>query len=213
MSSLYDILGLQVDINWADVIKLVLRFTINISFATVVIRFVYFKLYKNRTYEFTYFIFNIVTFCLCILMRKVPTELGFALAIFAVFGILRYRTEQIRIRDLTYLFIVIGIAIVNAIAYKNISLPELLFVNMCIVTFTFFYERGPFAHSESTLPIRYDRVDLLTPEKQEELYRDVEKRSGLKVRRIEVQKMDFLRDSANITIFYEEHAPGNPKEE
>ena len=145
-------------------------------------------------------------------MRKVPTELGFALAIFAVFGILRYRTEQIRIKDLTYLFIVIGIAIVNAIAYKNISLPELLFVNMSIVIFTFFYERGPFAHGESTLRILYDRVDLMVPEKQEELYMDIEKRSKLSVKRIDVQKIDFLRDSANITIFYAEQKLGGKKD-
>ena len=121
MNTFYEMLGFQSINNWVEIIKLVLRFSINMLFVFIVIKGVYTKLYKNRIYEFTYFIFNIVTFFLCILMRQVPAELGFALAIFAVFGVLRYRTEQIRMRDVTYLFIVIGIALVNAIAYKNVG--------------------------------------------------------------------------------------------
>jgi hypothetical protein len=203
MNTFFEILGLQADINWPDFIKLVLRFILNFSFAVIVIKICYSRLYKNKTYEFTYYMFNIITFCICILMRKVPASLGFALAIFAVFGVLRYRTEQIRIKDLTYMFIVIGIGIINAIAYKNISLWELLFVDVAITGFTVFYEIGPFAEHESTMPMMYDRVDLLKPENREKLYGDIEQRTGLRVRRVDVEKMDFLRDSSQIILFYE----------
>jgi hypothetical protein len=208
MSWLSEVLGLQAAINWDDVLKLVLRFGLNIGFATIVIKATYSRLYRNRTYEFTYYAFNIVTFCLCILMRKVPAELGFALAIFAVFGVLRYRTQQIRIRDLTYMFLVIGIAILNAIAYKNVSLPELLFVNICIAGFTVLYERGPSLRHESSLRMVYDRVDLLKTEKRAELHSDIEQRTGVKAKRVEVLRMDLLRDAANIVVFYTGQPPG-----
>ena len=110
--------------DWPDFAKLVSRFALDLFFASIVIFGVYYRLYRSREFVFTYFIFNVITFSLCVLLRKVPMELGFALGLFAVFGILRYRTEEIRMRDLTYLFIVIGLGILNAVANKKISLID-----------------------------------------------------------------------------------------
>ena len=133
---LNELLGTKMLIDTPDFLKLATRLTLNLFFVTIVIRFVYYRLYKNREYLFTYYLFNVITFCLCLLLRKVPIELGFALGLFAVFGILRYRTEPIRIRDLTYLFIAIGLAILNAVANKKVSFAELLLVNSVIVGMT-----------------------------------------------------------------------------
>ena len=105
-------------------IVLLARLALNVLFTLVVVRLVYYRLYRDRDYVFTYFLINLVTFSLAYLLSNVPIELGFALGLFAVFGILRYRTEAIRVRNLTYLFVVIGIALLNALANGGISLAE-----------------------------------------------------------------------------------------
>ena len=133
---MFDIFGLKEFFDTDDYIKLVMRLLMNLSFAWIVIRGIHYRLYRNRDMAFTCLLFNVITFALCFLLRKVPIELGFALGLFAVFGILRYRTEPIRTRDLTYLFVVIGLAILNAVANKNISLAELVTINLVIVSLT-----------------------------------------------------------------------------
>lgn len=204
MNLISELLGLQIGVHWDDFFKLVLRFTLNFATAFIVIKFVYYHLYQNRTYAFTYYMFNIVTFCLCILLRKVPAELGFALAIFAVFGVLRYRTEQINILNLTYLFIVIGIGIVNAVANKKISLPELLFVNAVIAGSAILFELIPASTRAFWVPMHYDRLDLLKPNMKKEFYDDVFDKTGLDIINIEIVKIDSLRDAAEIMIKYKE---------
>lgn len=197
-----ELLGLGMIGDWADFGKLFSRLILNLAFAGVIIQLVYFKLYRSREYVFTYYLFNLITFSLCAMLRKVPAELGFALALFAVFGILRYRTEQIRTRDLTYLFIVIGIGILNAVANKKVSVAELLLVNTAIVTMTALLELGPFKSSERSMPMFYDRLELLEPGNRTKLLADIAKRTGLPVQRVEVQRVDLLRDAAEITIYY-----------
>lgn len=187
-----------------DLLKLAMRLSINLAFAFIVIRLVYFRLYRNREYVFTYFMFNIITFSTCFLLRKVPIELGFALGLFAVFGILRYRTEPIRIRDLTYLFVVIGIAIINALVSKKISLIELVTINCVIVGATAWLELSPGAGRERSRTVLYDDLSLLQPDKRQALLDDLTGRTGFKVQRIDINHIDLLRDSANLTVYYQE---------
>lgn len=194
------LLGLNL-VDWADLGSLLTRLALNLAFATVVIRLVYFRLYKSREYVFTYYLFNTITFFLCILLRKVPAELGFALALFGVFGILRYRTEQIRIRDLTYLFIVIGLGMLNGIANKNFML-EMLLVNAIIVGMTALLELGPAKKAESSTPILYDNMEFLRPGSEAQLLADIAERTGLGVLRIHVERIDLLRDSAEIIVHH-----------
>jgi hypothetical protein len=130
-------------VDWGDMTKLLSRLFLDLAFVSIIIRLVYFRLYRNREFVFTFYLFNVITFLLCLLLRKVPAELGFALAIFGVFGILRYRTEQIRNRDLTYLFIVIGLGLLNALSNKGVSLAELLTVNTLIVGLSAWLELAP----------------------------------------------------------------------
>jgi hypothetical protein len=185
-----------------DALRFLFRLGLDLLFVSVVVRAVYYRLHRNREYVFTYYLFNIITFGLCLLLRKVPIELGFALGLFAVFGILRYRTEAIRIRDLTYLFIVIGLGILNGVANAAISVAELLAANATIVAATAFLELYPTGRAERSVPMLYDSLELLRPGNEARLRADLSTRTGLEVVRVEVLRIDMLRDAAEIVVFY-----------
>ena len=187
-----------------DFLKLAFRLILDLTFAGLVVR-QYRKLYGPNDYVFTYLVFNVITFTLAFLLRKVPIELGFALGLFAVFGILRYRTEPIRTRDLTYLFIVIGIAILNAVANKKVSLAELLLVNVAIVGLTLVVEQGAARTRLSHHRVLYDDLILLRGGDDAALRHDLSQRTGLVIQRVEVERFDLLRDTADLRVFY--HAP------
>ena len=197
-----ELLGAEVFFNAADFGILLSRLALNLAFVFVLVRLIYYPIYKRRDYVFTYFMFNVITFLLCLLLRKVPIELGFALGLFAVFGILRYRTEPIGIRDLTYLFISIGIALINALANKIVSVADLLFVNSVIVGMPYVLERAFMAGDGGEKRVRYDRLELLKPGQEDALLTDLRERTGLEVRRVRILRMDLLRDTAELTVFY-----------
>lgn len=197
-----DLFGTDTLFDPEDFFKLLVRLGMNLGFATIVIVVVYYRLYRNREFVFTYYAFNIITFALCVLLRKTPMDMGFALGLFAVFGILRYRTEEIRMRDLTYLFIVLGLGILNAVANKKVSLAELVLVNAVIAGVTAGFELLPWARQHVAMPMHYDKLDLLRPENHAALIADLAARTGLVVSRVQVHRVDMLRDSAEITIFY-----------
>jgi hypothetical protein len=198
-----ELFGTERIIDWDDFAKLVSRFGMDLAFASIVIFFVYYRLYRNREFVFTYYVFNIITFSLCVLLRKVPMELGFALGLFAVFGILRYRTEEIRMRDLTYLFIVIGLGILNAVANKKVSLLELVTVNVVIVGVTAALELHSSNQRSGSTPMLYDNLSLLRPGERAALLADLSARTGFDVVRVQVHRIDLLRDAAEITVFYQ----------
>ena len=188
----------------SDFGKLIFKFAIDFIFLFVIVRLVYYKVKDEKDYVFTFFIFNILTFFICYLLRKVPMEMGFALGLFAVFGILRYRTEAIPVRQMTYLFIVIGISMINALANKSISIIELVFTNGMITLITYTIDRVWFQSLELTKSITYEKIDLILPEKEEELIEDLKLRTGLNISSVKVGKIDFLRDTAQVTIYYKE---------
>jgi len=188
--------------NQKDLFKLFIRFLIDFSFTFVIIRVLYFAANRRKDYLFTFFIFNILTFFICFLLRKVPMELGFALGLFAVFGILRYRTEPIPIKEMTYLFIVIGLAMINALANKKISWAELVFVNATILMVTLSFEKLWFNNEVQQKNIIYDRIDLIKTENRIEMLGDLRARTGLNVVKVQIGKIDFLRDVATVTVFY-----------
>lgn len=195
-----DIFGTDRFIDLGDFVRLLSRLGLNLVFATAVILFVYYRIYRNREFVFTYYVFNVITFSMCLLLRKVPMELGFALGLFAVFGILRYRTEEIRMRDLTYLFILIGLGIINGVANKKVSTAELLLVNFVIVCGAALLELPSRARRHGSTPMLYDNLSLLHPDQRAALHQDLAQRTGLDVLRVQVHRIDFLRDAAEITV-------------
>ena len=185
-----------------DFSKLLFKFGINFIFLIIIVRLIYYRIKDDKDYVFTFIMFNILTFFICFLLRKVPMQMGFALGLFAVFGILRYRTEAIPIRQMTYLFIVIGISMINALSNKSISIFELIFTNSFITLITYLIDRVWFQTIEESKNILYEKIDLIKPENQEDLIQDLKERTGLPIHAVKIVKIDFLRDTASITIFY-----------
>jgi hypothetical protein len=185
-----------------DLSKLLFKFGINFIFLIVIVRAIYYKVKDDKDYVFTFIMFNILTFFICFLLRKVPMEMGFALGLFAVFGILRYRTEAIPIRQMTYLFIVIGISMINALSNKSISIFEVLFTNGFITLITYLVDSVWFQSIEESKNILYEKIDLIKPDNQEKMMKDLKQRTGLPIHAVKVDKIDFLRDTASITIYY-----------
>ncbi len=185
-----------------DFSKLIFKFGINFIFLIIIVRLIYYRVKDDKDYVFTYIMFNILTFFICFLLRKVPMEMGFALGLFAVFGILRYRTEAIPIRQMTYLFIVIGISMINALSNKSVSIFEVLFTNGIIALITYLIDRLWFQTIEERKNIVYEKIELIKPENKHELINDLKERTGLPVHEVKVDKIDFLKDTAAITIYY-----------
>lgn len=188
--------------NQKDLVKLFIRFLIDFAFTFVIVRVLYFAANRRKDYLFTFIVFNLLTFFICFLLRKVPMELGFALGLFAVFGILRYRTEPIPIKEMTYLFIVIGLAMINALANKKISWAELVFVNTTILLVTLSFEKLWFNNEIQSKNVVYERIDLIKMEHRLEMIKDLRERTGLDIVRVQIGKIDLLRDVAIVTVFF-----------
>lgn len=172
---------------------------LNFAFTSLVVFLVYARRHGRNEYVFTYVMFNFITFVLCFLLRNTPVELGFALGLFAVFGILRYRTEPIRIHELTYLFIVIGLGILNAIVPGNVSVLEVVVTNAAIVGLTATLEHVTWFSRGQRLRLIYDDMERVRGSK-EELIEDLRARTGLSIERVSVDEIDLLRDTARLTL-------------
>lgn len=186
-----------------DFYALVFRMFVNIVVLTILIRFLYYPKSKRKDYLFTYYLIGMITFFLCFGLKKLDIDTGMGLGLFAIFGILRYRTEGIEIKEMTYLFLVIGISVMNALASNKISLAEMAIMNSVLVLITFGLENLWLLKHETRKIIQYERIDLIKPENYAEMLADVQERTGLKINRIEVGKIDFMRDTAQLRIFYD----------
>ena len=188
-----------------DFFTLITKTIFNLIIITIIIRCIYYPITKNKDYLFTYFLISLTVFLLCVLLDSVKLQLGFALGLFAIFGIIRYRTDPIPIKEMTYLFLVIGISVVNALANKKISHAELIFANLMIVFVTFGMERLWLLKPELRKNVVYEKIELIVPEKRAELIADLEERTGINIIRVEIRRIDFLKDTANLRIFYYEN--------
>ena len=180
-------------INQSDFYSLLLRLFLNVFFLTIIIRFLYYPKTKRKDYLFTYYLIGMITFFLCFSLKKLDIDTGMGLGLFAIFGIIRYRTDAIEIKEMTYLFLVIGLSVVNAMLATEVSkdvyqinLFELGLINLAIVIMLYVLEYLWLVKHETRKIITYDRIDLITSDKYEEMKDDLEKRTGLKINRIEV---------------------------
>ena len=197
-------LGKMVSITWFDndFYTLLMRLIINLVFLTIVIRYLYYSKTKRKDYLFTYYLIGTITFFLCFGLKKLDIDTGMGLGLFAIFGIIRYRTDAIEIKEMTYLFLIIGISVVNALASNQLSISELAVINVTVVLMTYILEYKWLVKHETRKTINYERIDLIVPEKYEAMKADLEKRTGLNINRVEVGKIDFLNDTALIRIYY-----------
>ncbi|MEC8274079.1 MAG: DUF4956 domain-containing protein [Bacteroidota bacterium] len=185
-----------------DFIELLVRSAFNFLIVGYIVRYLYYPVTKNKDYLFTYLLISVTVFFLCFLLENVKLELGFALGLFAIFGIIRYRTDPIPIKEMTYLFIVIGISVMNALVNKKISHAEVLFTNVMFIAITYSLEKIWLLKHESRKNITFEKIELILPERKEELLADLKERTGLNITRVEIRNVDFLRDTANLRIFY-----------
>ncbi len=196
-----EVFGIEV-IDVEDFVELLVRFSFNTLVILIAVRWLYYPIAKRKDYLFTYILISVVIFLLCFLLDNVKLQLGFALGLFAIFGIIRYRTNPIPIKEMTYLFLVIGVSVINALANKKVSYAELIFTNFIILLVAFFLEKVFLLKHESTKTILYERIDLVRNDRRAELIKDLEERTGLKINRIEIGRINFLRDTVRIKIHY-----------
>jgi hypothetical protein len=185
-------------------LELVTRFGLHMIVIIIAVRFLYYPSAKRKDYLFTYILISTIVFLLCFLLNNVKLQIGFALGLFAIFGIIRYRTDSIPIKEMTYLFLVIGISVINALANKKVSYAELVFTNLIILFIAYLLETVSLVRHESTKNIEYDRIDLIKASKKEEMIKDIEARTGIKINRAEIGRINFLRDTARVKIYYYE---------
>jgi hypothetical protein len=190
---------------WFDGISfwpLAIKTLINLLSLTLIIRYLYYPKTLRKDYLFTYYLIGFITFFLCLALNKIDIDTGMGLGLFAIFGIIRYRTDAIEIKEMTYLFVVIGVSVVNSLADKQLSIAETAFINLSIIGLAFALEYLFLLKHETRKMVTYERIDLIVPEKYAEMKADLEKRTGLVINRIEVGKINFLNDTALLRIFY-----------
>ena len=189
-------------IDMADLWQLLFRFVFNFIVVGIIIHFFYYPKSKRRDYFFTFTLISISVFFLIFLLGSVKLKIGFALGIFAIFGIIRYRTESVPIREMTYLFTITALSVINALSIQ-VGLTEMLVTNAIFLLVTCLLESERWLKHTSSKLILYDRIQLITPDKREELIADLSARTGLHIQKIEIGHIDFLRDAAFIKVYYE----------
>ena len=195
-------------------ISLILRFCINLAVVLIIARRYYYPRSMRRDYMFIFILMAMSIFLLVSLMDGGGMQLGAAMGLFAIFGIMRFRTEAVPIREMTYLFMLIALSVINALAHGDyhpkadywdgVGIVTILFVNLAFICMAALFESTKVISQECSKIIKYDNVNLITPEKRPELVADLEKRVGVKITRIEVGMLDFLKDSALNRIFYDD---------
>ena len=207
------IFGIQV-INPHDFGHLILKLAIDLIFVLIIIRFIFYPVYRERSYVFTTILINITIFLICFLLGSLNLKIGFAFGLFAVFSIIRYRTEQIPIRKMTYMFTVIIVAVLNALSDENISYAELVLANMVIVMAVLILEKNIFIARENTRVITYEKIELIKPQNYKKLIADLKERTGLNIIKADIVTINFLNDTAQLKILYQcpDCQPASPED-
>lgn len=193
-------------VNWDDLYLLFFRFGLNLLVSFIIIQFFYYKKSRRRDYYFTFMLFSVTIFLLIFLLNNVNMQMGFALGLFAIFGMIRYRTEAVSVREMTYLFVIIGLSVINGLA-MTASFAELMVTNLIFICAIWILESVKFLKHTSTKLILYEKIQLIVPEKEAELIEDLKKRTGLNITKVQIGHIDFLRDVAYIKVSYEPLIP------
>lgn len=188
---------------------LLIAFFVNLIAIMIVVRGLYYPKCKRGEFFFTYVLIAISTFMLIYVLGDVKLKAGIALGLFAIFSIIRYRTEQVAIREMTYLFIIIALSAINGLTVSELSIGEVLIINLLFIFSIWICESKLLISHYSYKVIKYDNVSLITPDKRQELIADLEKRTGLKIEKVEVGAIDFLKDAAIIKMYYRSNEANN----
>jgi hypothetical protein len=187
--------------------RILFRLSIDLLTVFILVRYIYYPIYRHREFFFMFTIFNLIIFLVSFLLNKVELSMGAAFGLFAVFSMLRYRTENVTIKDMTYLFLCIAIGLVSAVTKIKDAPDELEYVflggiNASILLVTYLLESRIFVKKELAKIIIYENIELIQSGRNEELLTDIRKRTGINVHRVSVQQINFLKDSAQLKIYY-----------
>ncbi|MFN4145769.1 MAG: DUF4956 domain-containing protein [Runella sp.] len=166
----------------------------------ILVSLIYLPNYRNTEFAFTYVIFNVIIFAVTYLLNKVDVSMGAAFGLFAVFSMLRYRTEGISLRDMTYLFLSIALGLIHGISASIVGVTATITALLLVVTYVF--EGNFLFRREYSKEIMYDKIALITPDRRIELLADLRERTGLPITRVEVERFDLLRDMAYLKVYY-----------
>ena len=184
-----------------SLLNLLIRFAFNLLVSWIIVQFFYYKKSRRRDYYVTFMLFSAVMFLLIFLMENVKLGIGLTLGLFAIFGVIRYRTETVPIREMTYLFVIIGTSVINGLAL-NIPYTDLVVGNALLLLLMGQLENQKLLKHQTSKLVLYDKIELITPERKDEMIADLEQRLGLKIDKAEVGHVDFLRDVAFVKVYY-----------
>ena len=179
------------------------RFLVNFLIAFIIIRLIYYPKQKDRNYVLTYFAINTMVFLVIGLFNVTEITIGLAVGLFATIGILRFRTDTLPIREMTYLFVIIALPVVNSMLLWQGMLAQMLVGNLGLIHVLIAVEHGWGFRYEARKSITYERIDLIHPDKWGELMADLKARTGLPMKRVEIGRVNFLRDTAELNIYFE----------
>ncbi len=179
-------------------------FAVNLLVALLIVRFIYYPGNHNKNYVFTFLAFNTVIYFVMSFLTSVELSVGVGFGLFAIFSVLRYRTSTMSTREMTYLFIVIALPVMNSLLMRDSAWLALLGVNSMVAAVLFVLEREWGFHYESIQAVRYERIDLIRPDQRDLLLADLRQRTGLPVKRVEIGRLNFLNDTAELRVFYDE---------
>ena len=182
-------------------LMLLIRFAANLLVCWVIIQFFYYRKSVRKDYYFTFMLFSCTIFLLLFILQNLSMEFGFALGLFCIFGMIRYRTETVAIREMTYLFVIIGISAVNGLS-MDVDYTTLTVANLLFIAIIWVLESNKFVKHTSTKIVLYEKIALVKPDKYKEMITDLEERTGLKITKVEVGHIDFLRDVAFLKVYY-----------
>ena len=184
--------------------EMLVRFSFNLIIAYVIIKLIYHRDHKGNDFVFTYFMFNSLIFFFAYILGNLDVNIAFGFGLFAVFAILRYRTDPIPIKEMTYLFIVITIGVINALSTNNVAFSEVLFANTAIVVLTYLLERYWVNNLLKSKAIVYGELDKISPEKNQELIDELSEKTGLSLLRAKVGRVNFKNNRVNIRVYYKD---------
>jgi hypothetical protein len=187
-------------------LKFFIRMVINLVSMTLLIRFIYYRVYRRHEHVFTFFMFNLVIFIITILLNADDGfSIGAAFGLFAIFSMMRYRTENVSATDMTYLFMSITFGLISAI--NQGSWLEIIMINGVILLAAYLIEGNILFKPEFVKSIEYENIELVKPGKNDELIADLKSRTGLHIHKVYVKRIDYLRDMAELKVYY--HSPDN----
>lgn len=181
-----------------------MSFGFNFLVALVLVRFIYYPFTHNKRYVFTFLAFNTVIFFVLIFLTSIEIGIGAGFGLFAIFTILRYRTDPIPVREMTYMFVVVALPVINSASVDGTLWPQLIAANLAILAIMFMLEKEWGFRYEASKRIVYEKIELISPDRLAELKADLEMRTGLKIKRIITGRVNFLRDTADLTVYYDD---------